>query len=78
MELSSLNVHISKTISFHCYPQEVQEKQLPKEKKKRQRIMHNSESEVLALANWTATEISPVVYSEFPQVKEDCLLKMTP
>lgn len=40
--------------------------------------MHNSESEVLAVANWTATEISAVVYSEFPQVKEDALLKMTP
>lgn len=40
--------------------------------------MHNSESEILALANWTATGVSPVVYSEFPQVKEDGLLKMTP
>lgn len=49
-----------------------------KKKKKQQRIMHNSESEVLALANWTATGISPVAYSEFPQVKEDGLLKMTP
>lgn len=43
-----------------------------------QKIMHNSELEVLALANWTDTGISPVVYSEFPRVKEDSLLKMTP
>lgn len=40
--------------------------------------MHNSELEVLALANWTDTGISPVVYLEFPRVKEDSLLKMTP
>lgn len=40
--------------------------------------MHNSESEIVALANWTAIGISPVVYSEFPQVKEVSLLKMTP
>jgi len=40
--------------------------------------MHNSKAEILALANWTATGVSPVVYSEFPQVKEDGLLKMTP
>lgn len=40
--------------------------------------MHNSESDVLALANWTATRISAVFYLEFPQVKEDGLLKITP
>lgn len=61
-------------------PKERRKKKGKKEKKKerQQKIMHNSESEVLALANWTATEISAVVYSEFPQVKEDALLKMTP